>query len=216
MTGAYIGGVYMTLYESLLMNFGYNEPIFVTEILFKDYSRPWIYKELNKLCAEKKLIRFDKGIYYIPKETIFGKTLLNPEKVIEKKYIRSDSEIFGFYSGQTLLNQFGMSTQMPNIIEICTNNESSKIRDVDIAHVKVRLRRSKIDVTKENEAVLRFLELMNYVIPGNMDQFQKSALKRYVNENKITREDITRYAPVFPDKVMRNLIESEVIYSVTQ
>ena len=44
------------------------------------------------------------------------------------------------------------------------------------------------------------------------------ALKRRFRlaDRNITRKDITTYAPFFPDKAMRTLIESEVIYSVAQ
>ena len=39
-------------------------------------------------------------------------------------------------------------------------------------------------------------------------------IKNYIKNNAITRKKITEYAPIFPDKVMRNLIETEIIYSV--
>lgn len=37
----------MTLYESLLEKYGVNEPILLSEITFKSYSRPWIMKQLK-------------------------------------------------------------------------------------------------------------------------------------------------------------------------
>ena len=81
------GDVYlMTLYDSLLETYGTNEPIFSNEICFEDYSRPWISKQLAQLCENGKIIRYEKGVYYIPTDTVFGKSLLNPRKVIERKY----------------------------------------------------------------------------------------------------------------------------------
>jgi hypothetical protein len=77
----------MQFYDYLLEKFGVNEPIMSNEIVFEEYSKPWIYKQLNVLVNEGKLLRFEKGVYYIPTETFFGKSLLNPRKVIEKKYI---------------------------------------------------------------------------------------------------------------------------------
>ena len=77
----------MTLYEYLLQQYGTNEPIISADIVFKNYSRPWVMKQLKSLCEDGKLIRFEKGIYYIPTDTVFGKSILNPRKVIEKKYI---------------------------------------------------------------------------------------------------------------------------------
>ena len=77
----------MSLYNYLCDKFGKNNPFFTSDIEYMDYSKPWIYKELNKLCGESKIIRFERGLYYIPEETIFGPSILNPNKIIEKKYI---------------------------------------------------------------------------------------------------------------------------------
>lgn len=206
----------MTLYDSLLKEYGYNEPILINEIQFQGYSRPGIYKELNRLCDKNKLVRFEKGIYYIPKQMLLGNSILNPNKVIEKKYIRSNNDIFGYYSGYYLLNQLGITEQMPNIIEIYTNNESSKARDVRVGSQTVRLRRARIDVTSGNAAVLTFLELMNIIDTDCFDEEKRQVVTEYILKNKISRRDITRYAPAYPDRAMRAMIESEVIYSVTQ
>lgn len=205
----------MTLYDSLLKEYGYNEPILINEIQFQGYSRPWINKEINRLCDKNKLVRFEKGIYYIPKQTLLGNSILNPNKVIEKKYIRSNKDIFGYYSGYYLLNQLGITEQMPNIIEIYTNNESSKARDVRVGSQTVRLRRARTDVTSENAAVLTFLELMNIIDTDCFDEEKRQVVTEYILKNKISRRDITRYAPAYPDRAMRAMIESEVIYSVT-
>lgn len=206
----------MTLYDYLLNDFGYNEPFFSSEIEFEKYSKPWIYKELNKLCVENKILKYEKGVYYIPKQTAIGSSILNPARVIEKKYIKSREKVFGYYSGQTILNKIGLSTQMPNITEIYTNNESAKVRDINVGRQKVRLRRSRTNITEDNAAILCFLEIMNSLPGSDVGEQEKAILSCYIKENKIRRKDITAYAPMFPDKAMRTMIESEVIYSVTQ
>ena len=66
----------MTLFEALLEQYGTNEPILSTDITFECYSRPWIMKQLQTLCEEGKIIRYEKGIYYIPTDTVFGKSIL--------------------------------------------------------------------------------------------------------------------------------------------
>ena len=204
----------MQFYDYLLERFGTNEPIMSTEITFEDYSKPWIYKQLNALIKEDKLIRFEKGIYYIPTDTVFGKSLLNPRKVIEKKYINSENGAVGYYSGVTFQNQLRLTTQMSNIIEIYTNNETAKTREVLVGNQKVLLRRARTTITDSNVAVLSFMELMNDTTPAFLDDERKKIVQDYIKNNGITRKKITEYAPAFPDKVMRNLIESEVVYSV--
>lgn len=206
----------MTLYDSLFQTYGANEPIFSSEINFENYSRPWISKQLAQLCEDGKLIRYEKGIYYIPTNTMLGKSLLNPRKVIERKYIFNNGNIIGYYSGLTLQNQLRLTTQMSNIIEIYTNNEPTRVRDVFVGKQKVQLRRARTTITSDNAAILAFLELMNTLNPALLDQEKKTILTSYIADCQIKRKDITTYAPFFPDKTMRALIESEVIYSVTQ
>ena len=206
----------MTFYESLVETYGANEPIMSNEISFMDYSRPWIYKELNLLCREGKLIRYEKGVYYIPTETFFGKSLLNPLKVIEKKYISNANGTVGYYSGITFQNQLRLTTQMSNVIEIYTNNETSKVRDILVGNQKVLLRKARTVINRSNVAVLSFLELMNDVTPAFLDDDKKALIRNYIDVSGITRKDITEYAPFFPDRAMRTLIESEVVYSVAR
>ena len=206
----------MTLLESILQQYGTNEPIFSSEISFQDYSRPWIYRQLNKLCEEGKLIRYEKGIYYVPTETPFGKSLLNPRKVIERKYISQGEETIGYYSGIAFQNLLRLTTQMPNVIEIYTNNETTRVRDVYVGKQKVLLRKARTKITTANSDVLSFLELMNDLNPDGLDVEKKAIITKFVTDRKISRKDITAYAPVFPDKALRTLIESEVIYSVAQ
>lgn len=206
----------MTLYEYLLQQYGTNEPIVSAQITFKEYSRPWIMKQLKSLCEDGKLIRFEKGIYYIPTDTVFGKSILNPRKVIEKKYINDGENTIGYYSGITFQNQLKLTTQMPNVIEIYTNNETTNVREIMVGKQKVILRKARTRINSTNVAVLSFLEMMNDIMPRTLDGEKKNRITEYIYSNGITKQDIISYATVFPDKVMRNLIESEAIFSVAQ
>lgn len=204
----------MTLIDALYKKYGTNEPILLSEISFEDYSRPWIMKQLQMLCEDGRLCKYEKGVYYIPTETIFGKSILNPRKVIERKYISDSNRIMGYYSGIIFQNQLKITTQMPNVIEIYTNNEKSKVREVTIGNQRVVLRRARTEINSENAPVLSFLELMNDITPASLDEEKRKRIIEYIYANNITRKDILDYANVFPDKVMRNLIESEAIFFI--
>lgn len=205
----------MTLYEALYEQYGTNEPILLSEISFKDYSKSWIMKQLQILCEESKLCKYEKGVYYIPTETVFGKSILNPRKVIERKYINTHNGIVGYYSGIMFQNQLKITTQMPNTIEIYTNNEKSKIREVIIGNQRIILRKARTEINSKNVFVLSFLELMNNINSEYLDEEKRKRIGEYIYVNNITRKDILKYVKVFPDKVMRNLIESEAIFFVT-
>ena len=94
------------------------------------------------------------------------------------------------------------------------NSEISKLINVTVGWQKVILRRARTKITGSNVAVLSFLELMNDTSPAFLDDERKEIIQNFIKANGITRKNITEYAPVFPDRVMRNLIESEVVYNV--
>lgn len=206
----------MEFFDYLVRTYGYNEVILSNEISFNGYSVPWIKKKLKKLCDEEKIVRFEKGVYYIPMDTPLGKSRLDPKKVIAKKYINDGSGTIGYFSGMTFMNMLGLSTQMPNTMEIYTNNESSRVREVPVGSQKVLLRRARTAINSSNAATMSFLELMNFTDAGFYDADKKIIVAAFIEKNRITRKSISEYSPYFPDKAMRTLVESEVIYDVTR
>lgn len=119
----------MNLYESLLSEFGYNKPILFSEIKFNNWCAQKISRDLRKLCQDGKVVKFDSGIYYIPKTTQFGVAYFNPKKVIDKKFIREGENVFGYYSGSYLQYEAYLNSNPPlsksipmKKAEICTKS----------------------------------------------------------------------------------------------
>ena len=206
----------MEFFEYLFDLYGYNEPIFYNEINFKNYSRPWLQKELTALCEQGKLMRFEKGIYYIPSVTMLGVSHMDAKKVINKKYIDNGKDVIGYYSGVTFLNMLGLSTQVPNVSEIYTNNENSRTREIVIGSQRVILRKAREKIGRDNVAVLSFLELMNFTDSKFYDDEKIEIVKQYMEKTGVTIDSVLKYAPYFPDKAMRTLVESGVIFNVAQ
>ena len=206
----------MDFFDYLLCIYGYNEAIFAAQISYEGYSVPWIKKKLKKFCDEGMIIRFSKGVYYIPKNTPLGKSKLDPYKVIVKKYIDDGNGKIGYFSGITFLNMLGLSEQMSNTIEIYTNNEPSRVREVVVGTQKVLLRRARTEINSSNAAVLSFLELMNFTDTNFYDFDKKKIVADFICKNGITRQYVSDYSPYFPDKAIRTLVESGVIYDVAQ
>lgn len=202
------------LFDYLLESFGKNEPIFTSDISYENYSDIWIKKELAKLCECGQIIRYDRGIYYIPVKTPFGNSILNPSRIIERKYLSEKGNRIGFYTGITALQQAGLSTQMSNIPEIQTNNENSKLRRVKVGNQEVILRKSRVKIDNDNIFVLQFLEMMNFTPSEYFDDERKAVIRNWIEKCNISQDLVTKYAPYFPDKAMRSLIESGVIFYV--
>jgi hypothetical protein len=204
----------MILGEYLKEKFGYNEPIYIDEICFKDYSRPWIFRELKKLVNNGDIKRFDTGIYYFPVKMFFGDSFLDPRKVVERRFLSDGDDVYGYIAGTSLLNLTGLSTQVPNMIEVVTNNETTRVRDITVGTQRVRARRSRTTVTRENVNVLQFLDLMNSIMPAAMDETDALMLRIYIKDSGVTRNAVVRYAGFFPAKSMKNLVESGVAYEL--
>ena len=206
----------MTLYESLLNCFGYNEPFKTSEINFEDYSKEKICIEMTKLCKKGKVVRFETGIYYIPKTNKFGTVIFNQSKIVDKKYIKDGEQVFGYYSDTELEYRLGLTKVKPNTIVIYTNGETTRMRRVMVGSQRIILRKPRTKIDKFNVSVLCFLELMNGIDIATLDEYKRKLIADYITENRITQRQITKYIPYFPDKTCRNIIESEVIYRVPQ
>jgi hypothetical protein len=204
----------MTFYDYLVKQYGFDSAIFFGELSFKEYSLPWIKKELAKLCKEGKVCRFEKGVYYLPTETIFGKSILDPREILIKKYITNGNEVYGYFSGITFRNMLRLSTQMPNTLEVYTNKEKTRVKEITIGSLKYILRCSRTTVNRENAATMSFLELMNSTEGNYYDVEKREIVKEYIKKNRITRGMVASYAPYFPDKAMRTLVESEIVYNL--
>jgi len=204
----------MAFGEYLKSEYGTNEPIYVEEIQFKDYSRSWIFKELKKLVDSGELKRFDTGIYYFPLKLSFGEGRLNSRKIAERRFLTDGSEVYGYIAGLSLLNLAGLSTQVPNFLELVTNNESTRVRDIQVGNQRVRAHRSRTTVTSDNVNTLQFLDLMNIITPNDMDETERYMLSKYIKASGVTRASIMQNAGFFPAKAMKNMIESGAVYEL--
>lgn len=189
-----------------------NEPIFINEILdeFSEYSRGYVFKLIKKAEEKEELVNFSTGVYFIPTKTILGLSTITTEDVVEKKYISSKNETFGIYSGLQLQNMFNLTTQMPNTIEVVTNNESMRKREIEINGRRVILRKSKVNITKDNVNEYMLLQLMTE-IGSNINEISRERIKNFISQRNIDYKIIIKLASHFPSKAIKNLIISGVL-----
>ena len=195
------------LYEYLLANYKANEPIFVSDIDLpvSDVNLRQMFKTI---CDAGKIKRFDTGIYYIPKARILnGGVRLAADEVAVAKYIIRKGKVDGFYSGYTFANQLGISTQVPYIKEIVSNNASTRVKEVNVRNKKIILRRARTEITNENYVVLQLLELLKDLEQYYDISFENvcERLKKYVKTENIKKADVDKYIGNFPDKIYKNI-----------
>lgn len=205
-----------TLYEYLLDNYKENEPIFLVDLQVDGMTRTNVRQQIKKLTDTGKVKRFDNGIYFLPKKTIFKSgSQLAPEKVLECKYLRDKDERCGYVSGLIFFNQMGLTTQVPMMYEVVSNKATSDYRETSLAKSRVIVRKPKVPVTEKNYKALQFLDMLKDVdvyseVTGKPLQ---DRLYRYMDDANLSISEIEPYFAYYPDKLYKNLVETRVIYN---
>lgn len=205
-----------TLYEYLLDNYKENEPIFLADLQVDGMTRTNVRQQIKKLTDTGKVKRFDNGIYFLPKKTIFKSgSQLAPEKVLECKYLRDKDERCGYVSGLMFFNQMGLTTQVPMMYEVVSNKATSDYRETSLAKSRVIVRKPKVPVTEKNYKALQFLDMLKDVdvyseVTGKPLQ---DRLYRYMDDANLSISEIEPYFAYYPDKLYKNLVETRVIYN---
>ena len=193
------------LVERLKTKYAQDDPILLEEIMeiMKDYSRQRIYQ-----------MRYERGIYYMPAQTIFGVSVPSLNAIVAKKYLQRGKEIFGIY-GKTVIDlNFALSTQVPNTIEIITNKEKSDIRCIKMRGRKVILRRSLVPITKDNVDAYTLLELFRWMELKEYTETVREKVVQFIRAKNVTREQVMSIADAFPLKTLSKMTICGAIYEI--
>lgn len=191
-----------TLYEYLLDNYKENEPIFLADLQVDGMTRTNVRQQIKKLTDTGKVKRFDNGIYFLPKKTIFKSgSQLAPEKVLECKYLRDKDERCGYVSGLMFFNQMGLTTQVPMMYEVVSNKATNDYRETSLAKSRVIVRKPKVPVTEKNYKALQFLDMLKDVdvyseVTGKPLQ---DRLYRYMDDANLSISEMEPYFAYYPD-----------------
>lgn len=199
----------------LIKNYGYNEPIFLNDLKIEGLSENAVRQSVKRLVAKGFLERYDSGIYYIPKQgTLLGKSYLDPELVVIRKYVRSKFETFGYVTGMSFVNQLGLTTQMPAVIEIVTNREATNGRTITIGTQQVRIKKATVTVSNNNAELLQLLDCI-----GQAEKYTELSMEEtidkmllYVKQKRFTKEQLSEVAAAITGATAKKLIEWGVIY----
>lgn len=196
------------LYDYILKNYEKDEPIFLSEL--PGDSRDYVRQEMKKLVDNGKMERLFNGVYYLAYATILGtKGKMSVDKYVEKKFIHSNGSVSGYITGIQLANMYGFTTQTPACIEVCSNEATTKQRKLCIDGRNLIIYKPVTEITKENQVVLQFLDLMTTVdkyseLSGDL---LKMKLKEFVNLLQVDFSVVKKYISLFPDRVYRNIYQ---------
>ena len=205
-------------FDYLLKTFGTNEPIFVSDITYGVMTKNNIRQQIMNYAAAGKLKRYDTGIYYIPKESIFKTApTLSQNSVIEKKYLYSGSVRCGYISGINFANRIGLTTQVPASYEVVTNKASKDYREATLATAKIIIRKPRVTIDESNYKYLQFLDLLK-----DIDLYSElkgselnNKIKTYMKKSGIQFQQLEQYLSLYPDKIFRNMYKAGVLNGIS-
>ena len=205
------------VYSYLQGKYSQNEPIFLSEINIPGIKPVSLRQQLKKLTEDGRLKRFDTGIYYLPKKSVFRfGSMLSPDDVIRKKYLIEGDSLCGYLSGMMFANQLGLTTQVPMAYEIYTNKATTDYRDTMVGSLRVIVRRPYVEVNDDNVSALQFLDLIKEISDiAELDGMELTErLTGYMKTKGLSFDKLQQYFPYYPDRIYRNMYEVGLLNGV--
>ncbi len=157
-------------------------------------------KALERLQKKGTIKKVSKGMFYIPRKTIFGELGPDSNGILER-YLFEDGKRIAYETGFSLYNRLGLTTQMAFKIKIATKKNPIKINQGTLQVSSVK---SYVDVTDQNYQLLGFLDALKDVkrIP---DCSVSQAVKRmrFLIKDLALQEknELIQYALFYPARV---------------
>lgn len=185
------------------------EPIFLSDLLRTNITEADLNQQLKELCEKGLLQQYDDEVYFIPRKTTLNSTIgPNADMVARYRFISQGDNVDGFYAGNTFANQIGISTQVPQVIEIVSNNVSDD-GEILIGNRRFDARKPVVPITKENVRVLQMLELL-VKLDAYLDYTYEEAREKfteYISVYGITKNDVELYIKEYPESTLENYYE---------
>lgn len=113
-------------------------------------------KAFGRLVASGTLKRASTGLFYKPKQTVFGE-LQPAEEELLRPYLFDNGRRIAYITGLSLYNKMGLTTQVPSIISIASREKRIVAK---VGNIRVRAVKSYAEVTEKNYYLLELLDAL--------------------------------------------------------
>ena len=206
------------VYSYIENNYRTNEPLFLSELNIPGMKAVSVRQQMKKLTESGQLKRFDTGVYYIPKKSMFrsGSTL-SADEVIKKKYLADGGNCCGYVGGILFANQLGLTTQVPGVYEIYTNKATTEYRETQIANLRIILRKPYCKIDEKNAATLQFLDLLKEIVDISEVDGEEltNRLISYMRIKSIGFESMRQFLPYYLERIYKNMYEVGLLNGIS-
>lgn len=157
-------------------------------------------KALSRMVSNGIIKRYKNGMYYKPKQTVFGELKPREDELLKNYLFENDKQI-AYITGVKLYNQLGLTTQVPKVVRLASRDKEIKTK---IGNLIIKPAKSYVPITKKNVPLLQLLDVMkDFKNIPDMDKnkgvnFLKERIGNLSDAEKIK---ITDYSKAYPPKV---------------
>ncbi len=206
------------LYSYIESKFKPNEPILLSELESADVKVVNIRQQVKRLTESGRLMRYDTGIYYIPKKTIIG-TFSVPsfDDVIKKKYLKEGERWCGYVGGILFANKLALTTQIPGSYEIYTNKATTEYRETELGNIKIIIRKPYCEINEANMLTLQFLDLLKEIVDISEVEGEEltKRLADYMKKKNISFSSMKQFLAYYPDRIYKNMYEVGLLNGIS-
>jgi predicted transcriptional regulator of viral defense system len=166
-------------------------------------------RALSRLAKDGFIERVKKGVYSKVKKTRFGKVSSTPLEILATEVVENDNKCFG---GLFLFNNFGLTTQVPSVIEILNNKSSytSKIGATTVRYVRIRPQINKN--TKKYIPILEVLKSSKSIPDSSIEKTFEWLLKELRSLDEKRLKELIKVSLDYPPRIraiLGNIFQSE-------
>jgi hypothetical protein len=117
-----------------------------------------VTKVLNNMVAAGQIRRLCKGRFYKPQMSKFGELPPDTFQTV-KDLLEKNGKIIGYLTGYSIFNKFGLTTQVPVMLQIAVRKEK---KSVARGNYRINFIIQQNSITKANVPVLQLLDCLRF------------------------------------------------------
>jgi len=115
-----------------------------------------VIKAIGRLVLDRRLERFSKGKFYVPKKGVFGIRKPSDSELI-RSMLYKDGRLRGYVTGLSLYNQLGLTTQVPRTITVSYNGGR---QEKEFGTIRIKTVVTRIPVQEKDVKLLQYLDAL--------------------------------------------------------
>lgn len=157
-------------------------------------------KVLERLVKKGIIKRASTGVFYKPKQTVFGELKPREGDIIKRYLFDKNNRRIAYITGTALYNKLGLTTQIPKVFKIASLNRRITI---DNGQIKAKPVKSYIEITNSNFELLEILDALkdfNQIPDLDVKEGIKNLTSRIKKLNNKDLQALIKYSLKYPPR----------------